>query len=311
MKTEIMSKVSRKFYKTGLVLKKHSPEILAAAGVVGIVTSGVLACKATTKLSGILEESKNNIETIHDVMEHPEKVNDEYTQEDGKKDLAIVYVQTGVKLFKLYAPAVALGTLSITAMLTSNNILRKRNIALAAAYATVDKGFKEYRGRVIERFGEDLDKELKYNLKAKEIKETVVDEETGKKKTVKKTVHVADPNNYSPYCIVFDDGNAGWSKDPEHNKFFLIQQQSYANKMLQERGYLFLNEVYEMLGAPKTKAGQVVGWIYDEEHPVGDNYIDFGIFEIEDDRKRDFINGYERNIILDFNVDGNIMDLVW
>lgn len=311
MKTEIMSKVSRKFYKAGLVLKKHSPEILAAAGVVGIVTSGVLACKATTKLSGILEESKNNIETIHDVMEHPEKVNDEYTQEDGKKDLAIIYVQTGVKLFKLYAPAVALGTLSITAMLTSNNILRKRNIALAAAYATVDKGFKEYRGRVIERFGEDLDKELKYNLKAKEIKETVVDEETGKKKTVKKTVHVADPNNYSPYCIVFDDGNAGWSKDPEHNKFFLIQQQSYANKMLQERGYLFLNEVYEMLGAPKTKAGQVVGWIYDEEHPVGDNYIDFGIFEIEDDRKRDFINGYERNIILDFNVDGNIMDLVW
>ena len=117
------------------------------------------------------------------MIENPDKVNEEYTQDDGNKDLAIVYTQTALKVAKVYAPAVILGGLSITAILTSKNILRKRNIALAAAYTAVDKSFKEYRGRVVERFGKELDKELRYNIKAKDVEETVTDE---KGKDVKK-----------------------------------------------------------------------------------------------------------------------------
>ena len=307
---EIMNNATRAFNKTGIKLKKHSPEILVVAGVVGTVTSAVIACKATIKLNDILNESKETIDKIHCAIENPEKLSEEYTEEEGKKDLAIVYTQSVLKVTKLYAPSVILGTLSITAILTSNNILRKRNVALAAAYTAVNKSFKEYRGRVVERFGKELDHELRYNIKAKEFEEKAIDEKTGKEKTVKKTVEIAEIDQYSDYAKFFDEGCAGWTKDPEKNLFFLRRQQDYANEVLKAKGYLFLNDVYDMLGIPRTKAGQIVGWIYDEKNPIGDNFVDFGIYDGNKETVRNFVNGYERTILLDFNVDGNILDMM-
>ena len=222
--------------------------------------------------------------------------------------MTIVYTQTAVKLLKLYGPSIVLGGLSITAILTSNNIMRKRNIAIAAAYTAVDKSFKDYRGRVVERFGKDLDRELRYNIKKEEVEETIVDEKTGKEKTIKKTIDVA--NEVSEFAKFFDDGCTGWTKDPELNLAFLLKQQAFANDKLKANGYLYLNEVYDMLGIPRTKAGQIVGWIYDEKNPIGDNYVDFGIFDSNKVKNRDFVNGYERTILLDFNVDGNILNLM-
>ena len=307
-KFDITTKVTRGLNKAGFQLKKHSPEILIVAGVAGAVTSAVMACKATTKLNDILEESKEQVDKIHEAIEHPENLPEEYTEEDGKKDLTIVYTQTAVKLLKLYGPSIVLGGLSITAILTSNNIMRKRNIAIAAAYTAVDKSFKDYRGRVVERFGKDLDRELRYNIKKEEVEETIVDEKTGKEKTIKKTIDVA--NDVSEFAKFFDDGCTGWTKDPELNLAFLLKQQAFANDKLKANGYLYLNEVYDMLGIPRTKAGQIVGWIYDEKNPIGDNYVDFGIFDSNKVKNRDFVNGYERTILLDFNVDGNILNLM-
>jgi hypothetical protein len=309
-KLAIVNSMSRKFHRAGLTLKKHSPELLMITGVVGTVAGAVMACKATLKVNEVVDESKTNIEKIHTAVEKGyTEAGREYTVEDSKREMTIVYVKTGVNLAKLYAPAVTIGALGITCMLASNNILRKRNVALAAAYATVDKGFKEYRDRVIERFGKDLDRELKYNLKAEEIEETVVQED-GTESTVKRTVTVYDPNNYSPYSIVFDDGNTGWDKDPELTKFFLIQQQNWCNELLKERGHLFLNEVYDRLGAKRTAMGQIAGWVYDPTNPDLDNFVDFGMFDVRNPKTRDFINGRERVIILDFNVDGNILELI-
>ena len=302
-KNAIVEKAGRTFCKAGLKLKKHSPEILVVGGVVGLVASGVMACKATTKLSAILDDSKEQIELFDKVAANPEMVNEEYTVEDAEKDKKIVKVQTAVKVAKLYAPAVAIGMVSIGAIFASNNIMRKRNVALGAAYATVDQAFKDYRNRVVDRFGEELDKELRYNLKTKEVKETVEDE-NGKKKTVKRNIKYMDSAMPSEFAVIYDDGCAGWTKDPEDNKFFLIQQQRYANERLKRRGYLSLNEVYELLGFPSTKAGQVVGWLYDCKDPnyKGDNFVDFGLYNVDCEPNRDFVNGYERNIILDFNV---------
>ena len=309
-KTELMNNVSRSINRIGFILKKHSPEILAATGTIGVVTSAVMACKATTKLGAILEKTKTDMEVIRTAMEHPEYLEPEkYTEDDGKNDIRILYAKTGLNIIKLYAPSVILGGLSITAMLTSNNILRRRNIALAAAYTAVDKGFKEYRSRVVERFGEEMDRELRYNLKSKEIEETVVDEK-GKEKTVKKTVNVVDPSTYSVYARFYDDGCNGWTKNPEDNLYFLKCQENYANDLLKTRGHLFLNEVYDMLGIPRTQAGQIVGWVYDEKNPVGDNFVDFGILDLYDEKKREFVNGYERTILLDFNVDGEIFKIL-
>ena len=312
MKTEIVNKMTRSFHKVGFKFKKHSPEILVTVGVVGVVASVVMACKATLKVNEIIDETKENIETIHDCVGKGLKTSDgeEYTQEVANKDLAIVYVQTGWKLVKLYGPSVALGVASIGCMVGSNQILRKRNIALGAAFTAVDKSFKEYRGRLIERFGKDLDRELRFGTKAKQVEETVVDE-NGKETTVTKTVEVVDPNvTHSIYSAVFCEGNAGWTKNAELNKVFLLQQQNYANDKLRLNGVLTLNEVYDMLGIQRTAYGQLAGWVYTEDSSIGDNFVDFGIFDVSDEKKCDFVNGFERSIILDFNCIGNILDYI-
>jgi hypothetical protein len=302
-KTEIMNKVSRTFYGAKFQAKKHSPEILVITGVVGVVASAVMACKATTKMSTIIDESKTNLEKIDTCLED-KTLTEEYTQEDAKKDRIIIYTQTSLKLIKLYGPSVLLGALSITSILASNNILRKRNVALAAAYATIDKGFKEYRSRVVERFGSEIDYELKHNIKAVQIEKTVVDKK-GKETTVTETIKIAgDPNVYSEYARFFDNNSSYWEKDSQYNMMFLKSHQNYANDLLIAHKHLFLNEIYDMLDIPRTKAGQIVGWTYDPDHPVGDNFIDFGIREVQ----RNVGDGYESVILLDFNVDGNIFN---
>lgn len=304
-KPEFLNTMSRSFHKMGFGVKKHSPEILVAAGVVGVVTSAVLACRATTKLNDVLNDSKDQIDKIHGYVEE-HGFTEKYTEEDSKKDLTIVHTQTAVKVVKLYAPAVIIGVASLGCILSSHKILSKRNAAIAAAYTAIDKSFKEYRGRVVDRFGADLDKELRYNIKAQEIEETVTDEK-GKEKTVTNTVNAMDASDISDYARFFDVGNENWTKDPEFNLMFLKHQQSQANDILKAKGHLFLNDVYEMIGIPKSQAGQAVGWIYDEKCPIGDNYVDFGIYN-DSEANRLFVNGQERSILLDFNVDGVIWD---
>ena len=300
-KTEIMKSVNGVASKTIMKLKKHSPEILVVAGIAGTVVSAVLACKATTKVAEILDETKGTLDTIHEGMKTGAINGQEYTNEDGKKDTVVVYAQTGMKLAKLYGPAIILGTLSVTSILASNNILRKRNVALGAAYAAIDKSFKEYRGRVIERFGEQVDTELKYGIKAKKFEEIEVDPETGKEKKVKKTVMVADPNLQSDYAVYFDSKSRNYETNPDYNRMFLKAQQAFANDKLQTRGHLFLNEVLDDLDLPRTPAGQIVGWTKDGP----DGHVNFRIVEVE----RETEDGrHEPALLLDFNVEGNIWE---
>ena len=318
-KTELTATLSRTVNKVGLQIKKRSPEILIVAGVVGTVTRAVMACKATLKVDEIMRESNDTIEKVHKARSmdgqpspsNPEKVI-EYTADDAKSDLTKVYIQTGLKLAHLYAPSVILGALSITCFITSHNIMRKRCANLAAAYGTLDTAFKKYRERVAERFGEEVEKEIRYNIKAKEIEKTIVDPETGEEKTVKETVKVmdGDPSSVSPYAVEFSESNPNYCKDPNMSFAFLRAQQQYFNDLLQAKGHVFLNEVYDALGLPRTKAGAVVGWVFDSDAPVGDNYIDFGMYTADKEKVRDFVNGVEPTILLDFNVDGVILDLI-
>lgn len=309
MKTEVTNYVTRSLNKVVFKLKKHSPELLVVAGVVGIGASAVMACKATLKVNEVIDEAKDSIDKIHEVVEGDYHLSDgeEYTQEVANRDLAIVYIQTGWKLVKLYGPAVALGVASIGCMIGSNQILRKRNVALAAAYTAVDSSFKEYRNRLIERFGKDLDRELRFNVKAKEIEERVVDEE-GNETVVAKTVEVVDPNAiHDIYSKVFCEGSLGWTRNAELNKLFLVKQQRALNDKLKAQGILTLNEVYEALGYDRTSYGQIAGWVWTEDSSIGDNFVDFGLFDIYNEKACDFVNGYERSFIIDFNCIGNIL----
>lgn len=312
MKTnEIMTSISRTFHKGCFKVKKHSPEILVVAGVVGTVASVVMACKATLKVNDILDDAHDTVERIHESVKEKKRVStgEVYTQEMANQDLAITYIQTGWKLTKLYGPSVILGVASVGCLVGSTVILRKRNIALAAAFKAVDTGFKEYRGRLIERFGKDLDRELRYNIKAKEVEEVVGVDADGNEIIEKKTVEVADPSiMHDIYTVCFDEYCTGWTKNAELNKAFLIQQQKAATFRLKKQGVLTLNEVYDMIGAPRTKYGQLAGWVYTDDNTAGDNFVDFGIFDIHNEGSRDFVGLREKSIWLDFNCIGRILD---
>lgn len=299
-KNDILSSASSLAKKTGFKIKKHSPEICQAVGIIGMVGTVILACKATLKLPKKTEILENHLKKI--------KENDK----NDRKAIARMYGWYALELVKLYGPCTALGVTSIASMSAATQILRNRNASLAAAYASVDAGFKAYRKNVISRFGEEVDKQLKFSA----IEETVKEKEEledGTKKTVKKKINVVDSKEFagcSPYAKIFDEYNPYYKDDAEYNLFFIRQVEKYVNDKLRSDKFVYLNDVYKLLGFQPTKAGQIVGWVYDPENPNGDNYIDFGLNDIWHQKTRDFVNGYERAVILDFNVDGNILDLM-
>ena len=310
-------KIASVFNKIWTATKEHSPEILIVASAVGVVTGTVLACKATLKVNNVLEEAKDAVDKIHEVQNNPEVPEEKYSDKDAKKDLAIVYTQTAWKLTKLYAPAVVLMGLSLTAMFTSNNILRKRNVALAAAYTTVDKAFTEYRKRVIDKYGEEIDKELKYGITSKKIEEEVTDEETGKTKKVKKTIELASIEGCSPYAIYFDKFTSScYEKNDDYTEMFLRSQERYMNDTLRVKGVLTLREVLESLGIMwgceewnrLEKASLVVGWKTEKDQVADELKVDnkFEYTKIIKTHRELEDGSIIPTRIIDFNVDGNI-----
>jgi hypothetical protein len=295
--------LSRLSGRTGLIIQKKSPEIFMFVGIVGVIGSTVMACRATLKAEDILErheERKNNIERAM-VQEAA------YTETDRRNDLVKTYGATAVDFIKLYGPPVVIGLASIGCIVGSHRIMKRRNLALMAAYKVVQEGFDAYRKRVIEDYGEETDYMYKNGLRAEVITENEVGED-GKSHRVKKMKlrNDNDTNGLSVYARFFDESCSQWTKTPEYNLMFLRSQQNYFNDMLKARGHVFLNEVYDALGIERSQAGAVVGWVLGK----GDNFVDFGIFDGERRRARDFVNGYERSILLDFNVDGVIYDLI-
>lgn len=291
IKNAVTSKAGRQVLRA----KKNSPTIFFVGGVVGVVGATVLACKATLQLDEVLNETDEREDTIKH-FDHPK-----YSEEDRAKDLFKSKVMTAGRVAKLYSPAIIVGGISIAALTGSHIALNRRNTAIMAAYSALDKGFKEYRDRVREEFGDEKDLEFRHGSETRI--ETVMDENDEPKTTEHS---VAPPGMPSIYARWFDEGSSSWQRQPEYNSLFLNSQQNYANNLLQARGHLFLNEVYDSLGIPRSKEGSVVGWILNGE---GDNFVDFGIYE-NNDRKRRFVNRDERSILLDFNVDGVIYDLI-
>lgn len=303
------------FKKIQLKAIKHSPEIFVSVGVVGVVTSTVLACKATTKINTILDERKVDIENIENALQDEDlqkslaEHDDAYTIEDAKKDRLIVNAQTAIKLAQLYAPAIGVGLISLGFILQSNRILNSRNAVVSAAYVTLDKSIKEYRNRVIEKFGEQVDRELRYGYETKKVKDIVVDPETGKEKKEDKLINVVTKDVISEYAVIFDENCGAWNRDATYNDFTLRSEQAYANDLLRINKVLFLNEVYDRLGIPKTKTGQLVGWVYNPENNTeGDNYVDFRVQDLAYEKEDG--SGYDIKQLLDFNVDGYILDLI-
>lgn len=307
-KTEIFNTLSRTAHKVVFKAKKHAPALMIVGGVVTLIGSAVGACVATRKLDGVLEETKKDIGAIHEQAEAAEEQpNVNYPAKQMKKDLTKVYFHCAGQVAKLYAVPVAFGALGTTSILSGANLFHKRNVALAAAYTSANELLDRYSKGVIERFGEDMDKELRYGVKAKNVIETVVKEdgieETRAEVVEEFNVLESDTDKF------FDEFNPNFDKhSASENLKFLALQQSIANEKLRRKGYLFLNDVYTMIGLQPTAAGQAIGWIYDEKNPVGDNIVDFGLGNPNDESVRRFVNGHEKAVLLHFNHDGNILN---
>lgn len=298
----IVKSATNALSKTKFQLQKHQPEIMVIGGVIGGVVAAVMACRATAKATEVLADAKNEIEQINEFAKDPDVVADEmYSEEDRKKELATVYAQTGIEIVKLYGPAVVLGGMSIASIIGGHNILQKRNMALAAAYATLNTTFKDYRDRVVDRFGKDVEYQIRHNLKAEEVTEKVKDPETGKTKKIKKTVLVkGDDEHERGYSRLFDAACDNWCNDANLNRSFLSGAQNYFNDRLHAIGYVFLSDVYSYLHFRETPESRVVGWRLNGD---GDGFVDFGF-----DQDDMFMSGYNKDVWLDFNVDGPILE---
>lgn len=288
--------VTVKAARAGLVLSKNSPQILFAAGIVGVVGCTVLACRATLKLEGVLEDGQMDMADANILLKTPQVKT--YGQKDFNRDRNIIFVKTAVKVGKLYAPAFLVGGLAIVCLTKSHNILQSRNTALTAAYVAVDKAFKAYRGRVQEEIGEEKERKLYYEVTNDEV---IVEGTNGPKKVKKEVAH-----GTGIYGRVFDQNNPNWVPALEYNIFFLRTVQNTLNDQLHSKGHVMLNDAYDALGFERTTAGTVTGWVRGH----GDNFIEFGVFNTDGENIYQYINGPDGEILIDFNVDGVVYDLI-
>jgi hypothetical protein len=292
----IPDSINRGIGRKVLQTKKNSPHIFFAAGLVGVVGSTVLACRATLKLDKTLDEIRTD---LHDVKELKKDTDEGFNtrkyEREYAKDLMYVYGKSAFKLGRLYGPSILVGGVGVAFLTGSHIQLTKRNNAAMVTLAGVMKAYDEYRARVAEEIGEERELELH-----RAINNEKVEGEDGKKHVIK----VTDPTGWSPYARIFDETSQFWKNNAELNRFYLDCQQRYFNQLLHSRGHVFLNEIYDQLGFERTSYGAVLGWLRDGD---GDKFIDFGMFEAA---SSPFINGYEKSIVLDFNVDGPIWDKI-
>lgn len=297
--------VSKTFFKVAGKAKRFSPEILLVVGVAGVTTAAVLAAKATLRLEGIIEKAEVQAEDVKDRHK-----NDEFESETAyTKALSRVYVNRGIDVVKLYTPALSVGLVGIGCLIGSHGVMNQRNVASIAAYKSLESGFMEYRKRVADEVGVEKEQLINAGLVEKEVEGTDAD---GKKVT---KVELEPFNGLGGgYGRLFDEYHDDWSKVPGQNQTHLFHQQNYLNDKLNAQGYLFLNEVYKALGFPQTTAGQVVGWLaktHSNFDPLNnDGFVDFGLQQIVDRQKSDFVNAFERSVWLDFNVDGIMHNLI-
>lgn len=299
MKLDIFKSLPHWAKRSVKVVKREASTIFVVLGITGGVAAAVIACDKSRKLDSLLDAHKQRISDIC------AKTQDDSSEQ--RKALCKEYAKTGGELTILYMPAIGLGALSIGSILWGHNLLRKRTIALAAAYTTLDQSFADYRERVIDRYGEDVDTELKLNAHYEEM--PILDEEGNATEcTEKRLVLDGEPTGYmrifSPEYSDAAEGNI------EYDLFFLRSQERTWNNILRARcsKHVYFSEVLLQLGFKNAKTGLATGWIYDKsKEGIGDNYIDFGI-QVAWRKNPNAPSGYERVILLNFNVDGAITD---
>lgn len=299
-------------------VKFRSPELLIGAGVAGLVVAAVVAVRR-----GVRWHTAAKAEIVHDLeMIKKAEGSPQYTREDRVRDYAQA-IGKGVWSFtQIYGPSVAVGVASVVSILAGTGILKGRLAAMTSAAATAQAALERYRSRVREKLGEDADYEFAYEVSAKKAK---IKHEDGTKESLV-TYHLVPSSGEwmaaSPYSRLWDENAMEWCANRDIQFLTLRSLENHFNQELNARGVVFLNDVYKALGLPMSKDAALVGWIKDYEKPKmaklaselgrvpGDGVISFGVFENESPSARAYLAGDDNRVVLDFNVDGVIYDLI-
>lgn len=290
------SKLGVTLAKANVSLRKASPTLCLIGGIVASGAAMFCTVRVSRHATYILDDRKAKEEEIKTAYENQEEFSQPYTEEDMKHDLTVCNKNALTDLCKIYALPVGLYILSVVLFVEGNHIMKKRNAALSTALAASQTALAAYRDRVRSFVGEEQEADI-YNGARK-----VVDENGNE--------HIERDSFTRLTDRVFDESNNNWSKEKFDNQTFLYKTEEYLNQMLMARaangsiGFVFLNEVYDVLGFDRTPEGQYLGWIYEEgKH---ESYIDFGLRQM-DEGHRLFANGHERTVWLNFNYDGDVM----
>ena len=299
---------------------RHSNGILTGLTIGGGLVAIGGAVYGTVKTVKDVAEFKEAREELEDfAYETNENTTEEeiaQIDKDYKKTKRQLYFKFAGRLANNYGLTFAAALIMLLSAVKNSKIQAQKDETIkdiTAAYIALSQSFKAYRKRVTDKYGREEDLELLYGTHKEKVTET---NEDGKK--TKKEVNVINDIQCDEYTRFFDASCRGWEPSAEMNMLSLLNVQKQANRMLKSKGSLFLNEVYDLLGIERTKTGAIVGWIYDRDNPVGDNEVDFGIFDVKfhDDKvgdglaQRRFVNGLEDVVLLNFNVDGPILDRV-
>ena len=208
-------------------VNKHSPEILTGIGVAGMITTTVLAVRATPKALELIEEKKD---------------------EDAVDELSPLEV---VKIaWKPYIPAIVTGVVSVACLIGASSANAKRNAALATAYKLSETALSEYREKVIETIGEK---------KEKTVRDKVAEERVKKNPVSKSEVVVT--NNGTTLC--FDPISARYFKS-SIDKIKRAENELNKQMLHDISGYVSLNDFYDELGLDHTTIGDDLGWNVDK-----------------------------------------------
>lgn len=296
MKTNISTALSKQFGRKLYHIKASSPKLLFGVGIIGVIGSTILACRATLRLPSTMDDIKDRVDELKklDPDDHTGTELVQYSKNQYNRDMVRVYAEGTFDIVKLYGPAFVLGSVSIAALTSSHISLTRRNAALTSAYSALHASYDAYRRRVKAEVGEQKELDIYQNATYEKV---TIDGKVEEIRTI-------DPNAHSQYARFFDEASTLWQKNAELNLLTVRTIQNYFNDLLQVRKFVFLNEVYNELGLEISQAGQCVGWVLNDK---GDNYIDFGIYT---ERNARFVNRMERSVLLDFNVDGVILDKI-
>lgn len=312
----IKNSVVRAVNKAKFSFDNHKPEIMIVSGIVCMAAGIVTAIMATTKVGEVIDTTKDRLDVVHQrmldtenatVASESEESTELYSEKENQQALTKVYAIAAMQMGKLYAPTIICTLLGTGLIVGGMREQKQRNLALAVAYTAEHNAFKNYREKVLEKFGEEIDRELNLGVREETVVDDVVDE-NGEVHKVERKVTTMSDKPVSPYAKYFDECSTAYENDHEVNLYFLRAQEAWANNVFHQQGYLTLNEVYDRLGIPLTRSGYEIGWVDSKPNePV--KHISFGIYDGRQ-ASRNFVNGYEKFILLDFNVDGYIRDVM-